>query len=195
MTHGRILQTLKDGTAAQHEAVERRMNLDARLSDTGSYAGLLAALYGFYAPLEDALAAVGGYGALGIDFDRRRKAARLAADLVALGRDPAAVPRWAAPRPGSLGCALGCMYVLEGATLGGRYVRREVEARLGLTAARGCAFFASYGDQVGPMWTQFRAALVAHAGTAAVEGEVVAAALDTFAALDRWLAAGPEGTP
>ena len=195
MTHGRILQSLKDETAAQHDALERRVSLETRLRDAHSYARLLARMYGFYAPLESALGEVRGYDTLGLDFDRRRKAHRLAADLTALGRDPAALPLRAAAPPGSLSVALGCMYVLEGATLGGQYVRRAVAARLGLTAGRGCAFFDSYGDQVGVMWNQFRVALVAHAETPAVEAEMVAAARDTFAALDRWLAADTEVSP
>lgn len=196
MVHGRILQLLKDGTAAQHEAVERRVDLANRLRDVSAYADLLGRFYGFYAPLERALGRVAGCGAVDVDFGERQKAPWLAADLTALGRDPDRVPRWETPPSSdSLGQALGRWYVLEGATLGGRLIRKEVKARLGLTPERGCAFFAGYGDRAREMWDAFRAALVAHATAPAVEEEIVSAARDTFDALDRWLARPAEVTP
>jgi heme oxygenase len=189
MADGRILGCLKDGTAAQHEALERRVDLANRLRDPATYAGLLGRFYGFYAPLEAALGRVGGYESVGLDFAERRKAALLRRDLIALGRDPDGFPLRPTPAVGSLASALGTLYVLEGATLGGRFITATVAARLGLTPDRGCGFFASYGARVGAMWAAFRAALVAYATGEEVETEVVAAANDTFDALDRWLAA------
>jgi heme oxygenase len=192
MEQGRILRVLKDATAERHEAVERRVDIEGRLGSTSDYADLLARFYGFYAPLESALARAGDYDSLGIDFDERRKTGRLARDLAALGRDPAAVPLCPdPPTVESVAQALGTMYVLEGATLGGRVITRMVESRLGLTPERGCAFFSSYGDRVGAMWNAFRAALTNFA-TPQTESEVVAAATRTFDALDGWLAAGTE---
>ena len=193
MLHGRILQLLKDGTAAEHEAVERRVDLANRLRDTSTYADLLGRFYGFYAPLETALGRVSGYEVLGLDFDERRKTALLVADLAILDTDPDTFPqRGNTPALTSLGQALGCLYVLEGATLGGQFVTKAVEARLGLTPQHGCRFFSSYRNRVGEMWTAFRAALVKHATAPAVEAEIVSAARDTFGAFDRWLARAAE---
>ncbi len=48
--------------------------------------------------------------------------------------------------------ALGCLYVLEGATLGGQVLSRRSAEPFGFTRAHGCAFFHRYGDQVGPLW-------------------------------------------
>jgi heme oxygenase len=190
MSQGRVLRFLKEGTAAQHQSVERRVDLANRLRDSGAYADLLGCFHGFYAPLEAALARVTGYETIGLNFDERRKTPALVADLAVLGRTPDQFPRWeAAPVFASLGEALGAMYVVEGATLGGQFIKRAVES-LGFTPARGCAFFASYGDRVGEMWNAFREALSAYATTPQREVEIVRAATDTFNSLDRWLAAG-----
>lgn len=195
MSQGRVLHFLKEGTAAQHRAVERRVDLANRLRDSASYADLLSCFHGFYAPLEASLARVTGYETVGLNFEERRKTPRLVADLAALGRSPDEFPLWSDPPAfESLGRALGAMYVLEGATLGGQYITKAVESRLGFTPECGCAFFASYGDRVGAMWNAFRESLVAHATTPQREEEVVAAATDTFDALDRWFAAA-EVTP
>ncbi len=90
-----------------------------------------------------------------------------------------------------LPAALGMMYVLEGSTLGGRYITRAVGANLGLRPGDGCSYFASYGDRVGPMWKEFGRTLEAFAAAhPAAEGRVVAAAAATFAAFERWVAGG-----
>jgi heme oxygenase len=79
--------------------------------------------------------------------------------------------------------------VLEGATLGGQVVRREVGRSLGLGTGTGCSFFGSYGDRVGEMWKEFCGALAAYAARdPSAEEPLVAAAVETFDALDRWLA-------
>ncbi|AWM38357.1 Heme oxygenase [Gemmata obscuriglobus] len=182
-----ILDRLKETTAEQHARLERRVDLGARLRGPSEYAELLGHFYGFYRPLEAALSAVSGYESVGLAFMERCKIPHLASDLSVLGRSPAHVPLDAAPPIGSLGAALGRMYVLEGATLGGRVVCRMVREALGYTPDRGCRFFNSYGDRVGPMWTAFRAALVRFATTPEAETEVVNAAGDTFDRFDRWL--------
>ncbi|QJW98264.1 biliverdin-producing heme oxygenase [Frigoriglobus tundricola] len=189
MTGGRVLQLLKEGTAPQHEAVERRFDLNNRLRDTHTYTALLGRLYGFYQPLEAALGRVTGYEDLGLHLHERRKVAWLVSDLTALGCVPDSFPTCAhVPEIDSLGPAFGSMYVVEGASLGGRHISKLVAQRLGLTPDRGCSFFASYRDRIGPMWDAFRAALVRFAGTPSAEQQVVTAAVQTFESLDRWLA-------
>jgi heme oxygenase len=117
----------------------------------------------------------------------RSKLAKLRADLVFLGTDPASVAL-CPTLPACLGWpqALGGLYVTEGATLGGQIISRHLEQTLGLSARRGAAFFASYGLQVGAMWRAFCAILQAE--TTAEEDEVViGAARQTFIAIHEWL--------
>lgn len=192
MTDRRILRFLKEGTAPQHEAAERRLDITDRVRTPSTYAALLGRLYGFYVPLEGALGRVPGYESVGLDFGARRKTPHLVADLTSLGQDIESLPLATGfPPPATLGAALGGMYVLEGATLGGRVISRMVHDRLGFTPARAGAFFDGYGDRVGDMWTEFRAALVRFADTPAAEAEVLAAARGTFDRFNDWLATAP----
>jgi heme oxygenase len=54
---------------------------------------------------------------------------------------------------------LGRMYVMEGSTLGGQYIAKHVEERLGLTHGEGDSFFVGYGDATSARWQEFRAVL------------------------------------
>lgn len=192
---GTILGLLRERTKHLHEQVERTVDLPARLCSPERYASLLARFYGFYDPLERRLADVGGYDAVGLDLAARRKAHLLRDDLAALGfgqADIDAAPRCPdLPAVADLGEALGCLYVLEGATLGGQIVRREAEKTIGVTPDRGCSFFASYGERVGAMWKEFCQALEGYAAaTPGANARIAAAAVGTFDALDRWVAGG-----
>jgi heme oxygenase len=78
------------------------------------------------------------------------------------------------------------MYVVEGSTLGGRLIARQVERGLGLGSNNGCSYFQCYGEQVGPMWKAFGTTLLARCGWQD-ERVVVTAARRTFDILHSWL--------
>ena len=221
-----ILARLRAETREAHERLERLVPaLEVRTLD--AYAALLARHHGFHAPLERRLAAAarrlrggptpdGGAAEAGdpvavaaldaLDLPARWKAPLLARDLAELARrrghsppDLAALPVCTRlPAVDDLPGLLGTLYVLEGATLGGQLLLRHVGATLGLDAATGAAFHASYGARVGPMWRAFGRALdraVAAAdgradGGGPAAGRVVAAAGGTFDALADWFADG-----
>lgn len=188
-----ILDALRARTAAAHARAERAMNITARLARVEDYAALLGRLFGYYQPVEAALARAGDFHPAGLDLRARRKCELLAADLSALGHSsPDELPRCAwVPAPTSAEEVLGTLYVLEGATLGGKVVRRLVADRLGLTATTGCAFFTGYGDRVGVMWQEFCAVLRRDADSLPPPaGErLLTAAADTFDTLTGWLEA------
>lgn len=176
---------LRDATRLLHERVEASVDLPARTRTRAGYRALLAALLGLHAPLERRLAAL-DWPSAGLDFEARRKAPLLAADLRALGVDPDAVPQrplW--PAVDGLAAGFGCLYVLEGATLGGQIIAREVERTLGLGPGSGASFFGSYGREVGPMWRAFGRALDAYATTPERLERAAAAAAATFGAFER----------
>jgi heme oxygenase len=187
-----IRQLLREGTREHHARAEARLPLLDPGLDRPTYERALAALLGFQAPLEDALAHA-DWERVALDWrGTRRRAPLLAADLASLGWGAdaiAALPRCPdAPRPRTLAAALGCAYVLEGSTLGGQLIHRHVARTLGLRAAGGCAYFAAHGDAVGPMWRAYVAALdrgVAREGCA--PAEILGAARATFDALSHWL--------
>ncbi len=184
------LGELRAATWAIHQRMEKRIDVKARFSDAGLYCDHLARMWGFCAALESLLDPASVVAVLP-DYGSRHKLDSLTRDLLVLGmplEDIGRLPRCAdLPAVPDQCAALGCLYVIEGATLGGRTILPLVERNLGFTAAQGAAFLASYGEGVGEMWRRFGAALEACCSTAARRDGAIAAAVGTFAALEGWL--------
>lgn len=178
-----------------HDRLERHPRLAVLMTEAltrDTYAALLVRLHAFYAPLEAALHRhddVFGFG-------DRRKAGLLAGDLRALGRAVAETPCAALPDVTDPARALGCHYVLEGATLGGAIIRRHVERSIGVTRGEGGAFYAGYGRATAARWRAFCACVDAYdagrwrpGGAEPARDDVVAGARATFEAMYAWLSA------
>src|SRR5215216_59367 len=154
-----------------------------------TYTALLQKLFGYYRPLEERIAALPGWHNLPVDLGRRQKAPLLARDLLWL---KVAQPQLRLlpqcerlPAVKSITQALGCLYVLEGATLGGQIIGRHLKKNLALDEDRGCAFFCSYGDEVGLMWQSFQETLRSYCKYGSTEeAQLVKSACETFASLD-----------
>lgn len=52
--------------------------------------------------------------------------------------------------------AVGALYVLEGSSLGGQFLSRQLRERLQLEPANGGAYFAAYGSATSKHWQAFR---------------------------------------
>jgi heme oxygenase len=188
------MQQLKDATATQHKELEAHFDLAQIGASQRAYQQLLRRYYGFYAPLERHLSAL-PWGEAGFDFTPRVKCTLLTHDLQYLGDGAAtiaALPQCAElpPLP-SLAHGFGCLYVLEGATLGGQLILRALQQRLPINATAGATFFASYGNARGSMWQRFGAAVNAYAvAQPTAMMAMIASARTTFAGFARWLARG-----
>lgn len=182
-----ILQRLKQETHPWHVALESRVDIQARLKDRNAYRELLSAFYGFYAPVEQALLATAANSDICLELKSRTKVPWLVQDLQILGSDPSSTPVCEQlpelPHPAA---ALGCLYVLEGATLGGRYITKML-LPLGITPTTGGAFFESYGDQVGARWAEFQQAVVCYATSEERADQIVASATTTFQRFHTWI--------
>jgi heme oxygenase len=131
---------------------------------------------------------LGAWEALGLSASERAKLPLLEADLQALGQDPRTLPHCPAPpRLRDVAEAFGCVYVLEGSTLGGRVISRHVQARLGADVPR--RFLDAYGARTGENWQTFRSALSAAARARNIDGRVIAGAKATFESFTAWLSA------
>ena len=123
----------------------------------------------------------------GLDFETRRKLPLLRADLDALGRAADtlafcdALPPLRTPAQ-----AVGYLYVLAGATLGGQVIGRHVRRTLGLTPDSGARFSHGNGARTAEMWRAFRAALAGFAANPATADAVVESANETFRSLRHW---------
>lgn len=165
------------------------MPFDAPNFDIAAYRQLLVAFHGFYRPLEEQLAAP-VTAIPDLQWDRRIKLPSLALDLQALGLTGAEIESLPMcqrlPAVQTLPRALGCLYVLEGSTLGGQVVQRLLSERLGAPVADALSFFRSYGRDVGVRWRGFLGCLEGlQDDCGAAEAE--RGALDTFGALETWL--------
>ena len=185
-----VLQDLRAGTAELHIALEKRLPFFSDTLDSGGFEQLMQAYYGFYQPLEEALL---DSAALPADFDLtpRLKADTLRRDLQAMGATVEAVqslPRCQQlPVIDSPAACLGVLYVLEGATLGGQILRREIAARMDLQADNGAAFLDIYGAATGRRWRDFIDYLGSRPMDATERAAVVTAAQTTFSCFERWL--------
>jgi heme oxygenase len=185
------MSALREATASSHKRLEKRLGVTERFGKLAGYRAHLERMWGFCSPLEESLRACCSFENALPDYDARGKLSLLTSDLMALGLPASAIsslPRCVAiPKPVSPGLAFGCMYVLEGATLGGRTLLPLVETRLGFTPQRGAAYLASYGDQVGAMWRDFNIAVERWCFDAKRRLVVADAAVLTFDVLGDWL--------
>ena len=180
---------LKIETAALHRNLEEGLALvDSPLS-LDRYRRILESLFGYYAPLEPRIAQLAPSAPpLGVEMPPR--APLLARDLIALGHSESAIAalRWCSdlPRLSEPAHFAGCLYVLEGARLGGVIIARALERTLGIGPDDGASFFCSDGEVVARRWKHVLVWLdeVAHSG-APVDG-IVDAARATFRTLSRW---------
>lgn len=184
-----MVAQLRDATRAEHDAIEASLGLLHPSLTLGAYRRIIERFHGYYQPLELALQRTPGLVELGLDLPRRLRTPLLRRDLEALVGPPVEdLPTChALPVIDGVSAALGCLYVLEGASLGGQVITRHVRATLGVTPGHGCAFFFGDGEQTRAHWKGFVNLLErfgavhpdAHAG-------VLVAAIATFQTLRCW---------
>ena len=154
------------------------------LMAAGRYAAALGRLWGMYQPLEAELR-----WAPAARPAELRKAGWLAADLAELGvgaSQRAALPRCQALPPLDTDLqVLGCRYVLEGATMGGAVLVRQLRSAAPRLPVR---FFLSYGVRRGPRWQAVRGELCAAVRDDKDLAALVGGAQATFETFASWLA-------
>lgn len=182
---------LRTATWTAHQSLEKQVDVRHRFSSLAEYQGHLVRMWGFCAGLESHLADEQFADVLP-DYAARRKLPLLKRDLTALGLSSDTVDTLPIcrklPDCSDTAAALGCVYVLEGSTLGGQTLLPVVESRLGLHAGHGAAFLASYGAEVGPMWKRFGQALEQWCVTPERRERAEFGAETTFSRLSDWLA-------
>ncbi|WP_339420665.1 MULTISPECIES: biliverdin-producing heme oxygenase [unclassified Pseudomonas] len=185
-----LLETLRTGTALLHMTLEKRLPFFSERMDADWYQRLLQAYYGFYGPMEAALYECDLIPE-GFDQGLRTKTPTLLNDLNALGLDEQAIdalPRCAKlPTLDTPAACLGALYVLEGATLGGQVLRREMAQRLHVNADNGGAFLDVYGAETGRRWKDFLDYLGRLPLDARAKQRAVDAARSTFSCFEQWL--------
>lgn len=186
-----LLTELRHATHAHHTRLEQRLNLlrdDFSLAD---YDKLLCSFLGYYRPLEKALNALTDIHLWIPDYPMRIKTPLLEQDLLALGHNPAGLEQipecTELPSCRDRSSVMGCLYVIEGSTLGGQIMNRHFQQSLNISRDKGLAFFSGYGAETMEMWKRFGDCLNQ-------EGDwdktlLTESASQTFVTLERWFEA------
>ncbi|WP_157209820.1 biliverdin-producing heme oxygenase [Marinimicrobium agarilyticum] len=188
-----LRQALRAATRAEHEALEAQPLMRRLVSPEltlAEYSLIVRAQRAYYRLLEPAL----------WPFERQLRdrlpdaGYRYQSRLPALERDsrqlalPAdeSEPGWVF-RPTSAEQALGVLYVLEGASQGGRLIARRLEQVLALDGENGARFFSSYAEHSN--WTLF-CRWLEELPSEELWGEAITGAQKTFTTLhihfDHW---------
>lgn len=175
-----ILQRLRAETHPYHEALEQNAFNQALTAGTltqAATAHFLSKLYGFLVPYEAQLRRH--------DFgpewqlELRQRAHLIREDLPLADALPLCP---AMPALSTRAQMLGALYVLEGSTLGGQVITRQL-AKAGIAQRR---YFAGHAERTGPLWKSF-CQLLATAATDDTQTEIVQSAIRTFQALHAWI--------
>jgi heme oxygenase len=186
-SYNALHQHLKLATAAAHSSLECVLAKRGYFDGREQYIQYLQRFLAFQDEAERALNIAMTAEAVP-DWPQRQRAHLARADLATLG-----APERVSPHPSgrlptitSREHVIGMVYVLEGSTLGGAWLLRQL-APLGITAAHGGSYLASYGSDRGKMWQRFLFTLE-EAHLRGVRAEWVAtAAIATFAAARHYL--------
>lgn len=188
-----VLETIRAATREEHErserAIEGRFFDGSGHIDREGYRELLEAFLGFYRPLEKSLVPAVRRHLPSVSYRRRTR--RLERDLRVLGCSDEridALPTLSSDEMPELDGpprVLGCLYVVEGAELGGRVMRKRLEDDLDGDALRADAFFGTDPDRVRDRWTSFREEFERRLAPGDRLEEAVSAARATFRALRR----------
>jgi heme oxygenase len=185
-----IMARLKRETAQLHALLDGMV--EPMLADVARYRRLLAGLRDAYRPIEGELTRhAPSLARSGYDLVERSKLGWLDRDLTALGSLRPGAIQIGYSLPDST-AAFGAIYVIEGATLGGQVISRQVIPALALSREGGCRFFSGYGVDTGERWRETRASIAAHLATVdapEAANAMIAAAKDTFSLIDAALRA------
>jgi heme oxygenase len=185
-----VREQLRRATADLHHRLETSLDLlDPDLSP-GRYRRILECFFGFYAPLEAGIARAASAGpALGLPL--RDRTGLIESDLLSLGlsrREVVDLPRCAdLPRLSGPEELAGCLYVLEGACLGGRVIAPVLRERLGVARGSGASFFIGDAEGTQARWSVFLDWLEGLVRAGAPRGEIVASARAAFLAFALWV--------
>jgi heme oxygenase (biliverdin-IX-beta and delta-forming) len=181
-----LLDFLRHATRAHHEAIERHLTTDGGAWTRDRYGRMLRMFQAVIDPIEATL--VDHLGGLFAAPPPMTRAARLAADLSALGLNPQAGSTMWPSRALTIASraeAFGAGYVLQGSLLGGAVICRQIRSSDAMPHVP-AMYLELYGARLGDAWKRLCGAINAFGDTADVHQRelAVTAAINTFEACD-----------
>ena len=185
-----FLNNLRQTTANSHKQLEENFYSKAILEPSVTLSGYqtyIGKLYGMVQACErDIFPEIAPVLS---DADERYKAGFIVADLSNTGislQEIEKLPVYKFTFSG-IAQAMGIMYVLEGSTLGGKFLYKHINKTLGLDVANGVSYFWGYGLETGPKWNIFITSLADYAVEKNCGDEIISSAVQTFSTIDHWL--------
>ncbi len=178
-----FLDQLRSQTRDAHTQLESLPVSASITSDTisaAAYAHYLQLMHTVISETEDKI--FGLLGAILPDLEERRKRQWIESDLQHLEFAPKKFGEVFKTEI-SVPFALGVMYTVEGSTMGGRYILKNIESALGLSENQGAQYFAGYGHATGKFWKNFLNSLTDYESQTGNTNEIIAGARYAFDAI------------
>ncbi|MDF2457272.1 MAG: Heme oxygenase [Cytophagaceae bacterium] len=180
---------IKEQTTGSHRLLESHplfASLNGRF-DEQQYQLLLHKLYTYYSELEKQYVPFFLDQPL-LEIEKRQRAHILEKDRANRPQRVtlSANQKLSLPVLDSIWKATGALYVIEGSTLGGKFICQSL-AQIGIDPSNGAAYFSGYGEETGKMWKSFLQFLNEVATTEEQEQEVITTAEQVFSTLYNWL--------
>jgi heme oxygenase len=179
------IRRLKQRTENEHRAVEAAFPLMREELNVTQYIGCLLQMYGMVSAWEEESLKVAPAWIRPQLMARKRKNL-LELDLAWFGAESRDDGRPVLPEMNDQPSFLGAMYVMEGSTLGGQLIARQLQKTLHLSEGKGDAYFRGHGDHTGPMWREFCEVLKVRVTDEETES-VIRSAKAMFATYGSWM--------
>ncbi|MGZ5272935.1 MAG: biliverdin-producing heme oxygenase [Kaistella sp.] len=152
-----ISETLKANTKILHDRVEAKFNSGKIFDgtfDVNDYRNLLQYNYLFLLNFENAVfSVISAQNAEEINLENRRKLALIEKDLDVLSMEKSTVQIPSAIKNEAE--AFGILYVMEGSTLGGNMIAKQLSKNPDFQEIT-FSYFRCYGDKTGSYWKNFK---------------------------------------
>ena len=194
-----FLKKIKSETSIAHKHIEQSYLTSGIVNQSilkSEYVDLLQRFLSFYHPCEAQLEAVDFWMRDFLEIEKRYKSHLLIKDLGLLKEQFLGIENVVMytdiPVLNTDAQILGYLYVVEGATLGGQILSRQLISLFGFSQDTGAAFFSSYGKgQLGLMWKNFQHVLESFVEKfPSAENDIIESANLTFEKLDACLSEG-----
>lgn len=187
------VERMREATRAEHERTERAVvgrHFEDGM-DRDGFRAFLEALLGFHRPVDSLLAPACRRHLE--EYEYRGRTARLERDLRTLGLSDEALDDVETmcgrelPVPDAPERLLGCLYVVEGAELGGRVIWKQLRKILDDETLEADAFFGTGAGRARERWRRFGDVFDRHVTPGAPFEEALSAARATFRAYRGWV--------
>lgn len=190
-----FLENLRNATAESHTALEAlpvSLSIMSPNVTNDEYALYLSLMLDVVKDAEENIFPIAHKAIEGLDV--HPKAQFIEADLKALNynKEQSYKPFTSTVNEVTPAFALGVMYVIEGSSLGGRVILKNINTVLGHDADNGGSYFTGYGGQTGSHWKTFLGSLIEYATQHNAEEEIIAGANFAFDAIAAHLTANAQ---